>query len=384
MRIKFTKMLNAQPSSSTILPARSGFGQLKPILVLAGITLHAGCSSFGPDALRGTHPLYNDAIVASMNEQFIQNLVRLRYRDPPFFLDVASVTASLKLDLSAGIDQSEIGLNGGSDILKYSFGTAYSTQPTISYAPLQGEAFVKSVLSPIPLATLFTLAESGWSLQRVFGICVERINGIENMPSASGPTPSINYDDYHRFDRLMRLTGQIQRTRLIVPQIHPVTNEPVLLVRSSPEHRDQIREIKDLLGLSQDRESYRVNGEFFHSGPDMVSIRTRSLMSIFFYLSQNVDAPISDEQDSLVTRTRNEDGSLFNWAATPAGRLFHVYESENRPEKAFLAIPYRDHWFYLADNDLESKSSFMLLMQLFRLQAGATKATGPTLTIPVR
>jgi hypothetical protein len=50
---------------------------------------------------------------------------------------------------------------------------------------------------------------------------------------------------------------------------------------------------------------------------------------------------------------------------------------------AFVAIPYRGNWFYLADNDLDSKSTFMLLMQLFRLQAGSAKSIGPTLTIPV-
>ena len=51
---------------------------------------------------------------------------------------------------------------------------------------------------------------------------------------------------------------------------------------------------------------------------------------------------------------------------------------------AFVAIPYRGEWFYLADNDLESKSTFMLLTQLFRLQAVAAKSAGPTLTLPVR
>jgi hypothetical protein len=85
-----------------------------------------------------------------------------------------------------------------------------------------------------------------------------------------------------------------------------------------------------------------------------------------------------------VTVTRNKDGSKFDWDTTPAGSLFHIRQSEERPDLAFLAIAYRGHWFYLADNDLESKSTFMLLMPLFRLQAGAAKSTGPTLTIPVR
>jgi hypothetical protein len=68
------------------------------VLLLTTAMAMAGCNSFGPDSLRGTHPLYNEG---SMNEQFLQNVVRLRYREPVFFLDVASVTASLKMDMSA-------------------------------------------------------------------------------------------------------------------------------------------------------------------------------------------------------------------------------------------------------------------------------------------
>ncbi|MGR8979271.1 MAG: hypothetical protein ACU84H_04155, partial [Gammaproteobacteria bacterium] len=120
-----------------------------------------------------------------MNEQFLQSLVRLHYTDPIFFLDVASVTAQLKHDFSAGLDQSQVGLNGGSDLIKYSFGGAYTTAPTISYAPLQSDSFVKSVLSPIPLEAIFSLTGSGWSDQHVFDLCVERINGIENTPTPS-------------------------------------------------------------------------------------------------------------------------------------------------------------------------------------------------------
>ena len=74
----------------------------------------AGCqASFGPRALQRTHPAYNQAIVTSVNEQMLQNLVRIRYRDVPFFLEIGSVTASLSLGASAGVD-ANIHL-GGSD-----------------------------------------------------------------------------------------------------------------------------------------------------------------------------------------------------------------------------------------------------------------------------
>ena len=64
--------------------------------------------------------------------------------------------------------------------------------------------------------------------------------------------------------------------------------------------------------------------------------------------------------------------------------LFKIRQSGSSPDKAFLATPYRDHWFRIVDNDLESKSTFMLLTQLFRLQAGSAKSITPALTIPLR
>lgn len=352
-------------------------------MVLTIISTITGCNSFGPDALRGTHPLYNDAIVSSMNDQFIQNIVRLHYRDPTFFLDVASVTASMKLDLGGGLDQSSVGLNGGADIMQYSLGGAYSTTPTISYAPLQGENFVKSVLSPIPIDVVFALSASGWNSLRVFGLCVERINGIENAPNASGPTPSKAPENGQKFKRLMQLVEEVSIEHLIAPRTDPKTKEIQLEIKSSAEFAKQIQEIKDLLDLDQNRQFYHINSDFIAPSPDTISIRTRSLMSIFFYLSHHVDTPQAHQDAGLVTITRNPDGSAFDWGTTAAGSVFHIRQSNEQPDRAFVTIPYRGNWYYLADNDLESKSTFMLLMQLFRLQAGATKAIGPTLTIPV-
>jgi hypothetical protein len=171
---------------------------------------------------------------------------------------------------------------------------------------------------------------------------------------------------------------------IIIPRLDPESKQPVLDFKFSAAHEESIREIKRMLGLDQKLSQYRVNSDFVRSSPDTVSIRTRTLMSIFFYLSQHVDVPKAHKDAGLVTVTRNRDGSEFDWGETPAGRLFHIRQSDEQPDLAFLAIPYRGQWFYVPDNDLESKSTFMLISQLFRLQAGAAKSAGPTLTIPVR
>lgn len=43
----------------------------------------------------------------------------------------------------------------------------------------------------------------------------------------------------------------------------------------------------------------------------------------------------------------------------------------------------RGSWFYIDDSDLDSKSTFSMLMQLFALQSGNSDGMTPVLTIPV-
>lgn len=162
----------------------------------------------------------------------------------------------------------------------------------------------------------------------------------------------------------------------------PDHRELQLQIATVPEYADAIAEIKSLLGLDPNLSVYSIKGGIGLDYKNTVYIDTRPLGSIFFYLSHRVDTPESHMEK--VNTTRTSDGHKFDWSATAAGQLFHVHQSKDRPDDTPLATYYRDHWFYIADNDLESKSTFLLLTQLFRLQAGAAKGVIPTLTIPVR
>ena len=61
--------------------------------------------------------------------------------------------------------------------------------------------------------------------------------------------------------------------------------------------------------------------------------------------------------------------------------LVRVESAPRRPLNAFVAVRHRGSWFFIRNNDLESKSTFMLLSQLFNLQAGQIKTMAPALTI---
>ena len=353
-------------------------------LIASLTTVSSGClATFGPQALERTHPAYNEAIIASINEQMLQNLVRMRYRDVTFFLEIGSVTTSLSLQASAGVDGT---LNFGSqDVLSPSAGIGYADNPTISYTPLQGEDLLKSLLSPLQLEAILVLTQSGWNIDRVFGLCFERINNLYNAPNASGPTPQLE-PDYAQFNLLLDALSRLQRRQLI--EIGTTQQDApgitVRLVADDAEYQADIDRVYELLQLDREVKDFELSTDFLAVTEHQWAVRPRSISGLLYYLSQTVEAPEQHQTDGLVTVTESKTGDIFDWARTPAGRRFKIRTGADRPANAYIATYYRGHWFYIEDTDLESKSTFMLLRQLFDLQAGQTKSRGPTLTLPVR
>ena len=344
--------------------------------------MSGGCqSTFGPRAIEKTHPAYNQAIVNTVDQQMLLNLVRLKYRDTPYFLEVASVTSSLSIETNAELD-SLIPLGNAHSILAPNLGISHSRKPTITYTPLRGEDFLKSVLSPISLDSILLLTQSGWSIQRVFGICVERINDLSNAPRASGPTPD-QEPKYNKFKHLVKLFRQLQLESLIEMGYDLDSNNLVILLKTDPNNKNVIDEIRSLLGITQQSNQFYISTNFLDTKEGQWDMRARSIISVLFYLSQNIDVPEEHKEAGLVTVTKTQDGEEFNWSETPAGMMFKVRSSKWQPGNAFVAVPYRGAWYYIADNDLESKSTFMLLKQLFNLQSGQREYIGPSLTLPV-
>ena len=398
------------------------YRQIYILCVLALMAVLTGCqSAFGPRALESTHPAYNEAIISSINEQMLRNLVRMRYRDVPFFLEIGSVTASLSLGANADVGA---GVNfGGDDSLSPSAGISYADKPTISYTPLQGEDLLKSILSPLQLEDILVLTQSGWNISRVFGLCFERINNLYNAPNASGPTPD-EEPEYEKFDALMKALQELQKAQLIeigtkqragcieekkictkqkhmcaedkhdcieeeeicVEKKRNCTDVVVKLIPDDDRYENELDRVYELLKLDRDKYEFSLGTDFFKLKSEQNTkwiVRTRSISGLLYYLSHNVTAP-SHHLEKLVTLTRTKDKEAFDWSETPAGQVFKVMTSKEQPEGAYVATHYRGHWFYIEDGKPQYKSTFTLLRQLFDLQAGQRQSTGPALTLPVR
>ncbi len=359
------------------------------LTLFLSLILLTGCqSSFGPGAIDNTHIPYNQAIADTLNQQMLLNLVRLKYHDEAYYLKVGSVTASLKFTGSAGIN-TNIDLGPGRNAISPNLGFGYTDSPTISYQPLTGEDLFKSVLTNVPLGKLFVLSSTGWSVNQIFSLCVDEINGVGNALRASGLTPKLA-PTYQKYERILVLLKTLQDEGNLKIGLSS-KKEGAWLIKfvETSQNRTIIEKLVTLLGLPQSSRLVNINNIGYldldgQENNDSLTIYTRSISSMLFYLSHNVQVPKEHIEDGLVTVTKTAEGQLFDWNQTPAGKLFRVKSSSSYPDNAFLAVSYHDYWYYIEENDLQSKSTFMLLMQLFDHQSGRSKSTNPVLTIPVR
>lgn len=360
-----------------------GAGRLGAVLALvAALTLSGCASNVGPKTVGPARFDYNQALSNSWNEQILLNLVRLRYRDTPVFLEVGTVLAqysvtgvgTLGVDITDGpVDDDIYGIGGAVE---------FSESPTITYTPLQGEEFVRRLLTPVTPANVLLLSQAGWSIERLMLCCVNRLNGLPNAPSAAGPTPDYRprYAEFHRLARLLR---ELQVAGYFSFRVDRAGGDEKFLVEilrpQDLELDAKAAEVAEILGLDRRQASYRLVEEGSVESGDLV-MSGRSLLGVFFYLSQAVTVPAEHVEAGWVTRTRHPDGSAFDWNEL-TGRLFRIAHSRERPRGAFAAVPYRDHWFYLDDTDLNSKTTFGLLTLLFSLQASGGEGVSPLLTV---
>lgn len=345
-------------------------------IALTLLMMLTGCAALGPRAIQGSRTDYNVALRQTEDEQLLLNLVRLRYRDRVLFLEASALNTQFTFQGSA-----EAATAFGDIATSYGLGgrVAVEEKPTVTYTPLQGADFVERVLSPVRLETLFLLDNSGWSAERAFRALVQQANGVKNAPRASGPTPDTapQYEDFLRLTRLLR---ELELKDLVVG----ARRGEDLVLRFSPQAKSlpEYREFMQILGLDPEQGVYPVTTALERSDAGVLNLRFRSFVGVMYFLSQAVEVPQKDIAAGRVTVTRDAAGQPFDWTRVTQG-LMRIRSSERRPANAAVAVFYRASWFYIDDADLDSKSTFSMLGQIFALQAGEVETLTPVLTLPL-
>ncbi len=339
----------------------------------------SGCSKLTTGVIHRSRTDYNMVLQRTDNEQLLLNLVRLRYRDRPFFLETSSISSQfvfspkLRADLSAGT-----ALSGS-----ISGDVGYEERPTVSYTPLQGESFLQRVMSPVSWETIELLDNVGWRSDRVMRICIQRFNRLGNAVTASGPTPALA-PPYKHFLEAIELYRKIKDRGMVRTFVGKIDDREAQVMEFDKEilTDPDYKRLMKLLRLNASKERYEVLYNISRPTPNSIHFETRSFSGILFFLSQSVLPPQRDIDSGLVTVTYDRKGNIFDWNNVTRDLLV-IFSSDKKPGNAAVSVHYRGSWFYIDDSDLNSKSTFVLLGQLFALQAGKIKHTEPILTLPI-
>lgn len=414
------------------------------IPVLVACCLSTGCA-LGPHQIDKGRIRYNQAIQRTHQEEMLLNLVRLKYREPVEFVSIGSVAAQYTWDgsasLSGELEEASAGVFG------LGAGVRRVESPTISYVPRDDQEFNQALLSPVSIDTLALLLRTGWAADRILRCTVQNVNGVDNATTAGGPTPEQKpeFETFRYLVQLIRALqlqqtfelaraerDQVQMTPLELESISEATALNALdrgyrfkqdkegfwqlylseTIAAAVFSRDALasyegQEILRLLQLAPGRTIYEVElakygqiqpaldglQEFStplrlpcpegHGHRQKITLSTRSLLEIMFYLSQGIQIPEEHVQQGMVTITVDPMGQPFDWTEM-TGDLLRVFASEKKPAHAAVAVPFRGYWYSIHQHDLNSLSTFLFLLQLFSIETQAGGGRGlPVLTLGI-
>jgi hypothetical protein len=354
--------------------------RMASILLVAVPLLLSGCAGIGPGTVTRDRFDYTTALSDSWKSQMLINMVKLRYGDAPIFLDVASVINSYEVSgkgMGGGIWTFHPYYGSGANI----GGEVFSAnRPTITYSPLTGERFAKSLMAPVPPSSILNLIQSGYPADLVFRVLVQSINGVKNR--YGGATAARLGDP--EFFLLIEKMRRIQASGAIGLRIQKLKEDETTVFVFSDETDGKIKpdidEVRKILGLDlQAREFKVVYGTVQANGRE-IAMLSRSMLQVLTDLASFIEVPEVDVTEKRVN-PGFKDESVGGVPVTP---LVRVYSSSHRPDDAFVTVPYYKHWFWIDDKDLPSKQMFSFLMFVFTLVETGGKEGAPVVTVPAR
>ncbi len=355
---------------------------LKPwAFCLAAAAVLAGCAHLGPKTVAVDRSDYSTAIADSWKQQTLLNIVKLRYMDLPVFVDVASVVAgySLQSGVNVGGTTSSQGAIQG-NFVAAGAQAVYTDRPTITYVPMTGDKFLHGLITPIDPKNVFFMLQSGYAADFILGLTVESLNGVRNRSSVTGASREADPE----FVRVLQLLREVQAAGAVGMRVETDKvkgQTAVLFFRRddvTPDVLEKTAEIRRLLKLSADGTKFTLLYSPGRGGPDELAVNSRSMLQIMAAFASYADVPEAD------LRNRSALPAIGSTTQENRSQPVLIHSGKDRPAAAYVAVRYRDAWFWIDDNDLLSKRALTAVMFFFTLGETGGNENLPLITIPAQ
>ncbi len=349
--------------------------------VLVAVTLiSTGCASIGPGTVARDRFDYTNAISESWKNQMLLNLVKLRYGDAPVFLDVASLINSYQVSGAANLGATGQLVSPYQATPNVGVAGTYSNTPTITYNPLTGEKFSKSMLTPIPPSSIFFFIQAGYDVGAVLRVLVQSINGIRNSYGGLVRTRPADPQFYLLIERMRRIQDSGAYEIRVQKSTEREALAGVFSDKVDEKTEADITEVRKMLGLDPHAREFRIIYGSIASNDKEIAILSRSVLQVILNLAASIEVPENHVAEKRVNPSSVEERA----DGSPVPPLMRIRSSLEKPEDAFVAVPYHNYWFWIDDKDLRSKGLFSFLMFIFNLVDTGVKEGAPVVTIPAR
>lgn len=321
----------------------------------------SGCSLMHRQAVGSDRDEFSSELARSDNTQLLINIVRMRYLDPPEFLQLSSITSQKTLLAGSSADIALFNPYRAKGPGTYiNSNLSYSDSPTVTFTPLQGVDFVTNMCMPLSFKTIFLLCNGGWNIERLLQLSVRRFGDFYNTNGLITAETHRHPFGYYKFLKITHYFRVLQLHDSI--DVHFVPNDKnrdheymVIKFRKTKRETAELK-LKRLLNIPANaRTIYLTTEDNFLPGSNVVVVKFRSIFAIMSYLADAVQVPASD-------------------VAIPQCKLLKIPMlricSSNTPVNSMISAFYRGHYFYINEGDVQSKRTFLLLEALYQLSAG--------------
>jgi hypothetical protein len=362
-------------------PSHDGWrSRVLPLFLMIPVLLGSGgCAlRMGPKVVAQNRFDYSTVIERSWKEQMLLNMVRIRYLDPPFFLDVQQVISQYTFEGSGTVAATDL---AGSPSATVGVTGRWAESPTITFNPMSIEKFTKSLLQPISPTDLWELVEAGWPISDIFKVTVRSINGLH----ATTTTHALRHPGDPDFYRVVGLLQELQSADAFGLDVEERQGKGTGIVTffraqtADTASLEAARTARQLLRLSPDAKEFKLSFGALPQDDKEIAMLTRSMLEILMEATAGVEIPESDIKEGRASRIDEQE------PPTEIRGTFkvRVRSSTGKPSanEAFVAVRYRNQWFWIDDRDIAAKRGLSFLMMLFTLVESGATAAPPVLTI---
>lgn len=342
--------------------------------------LLVGCAHLGPKTVAVDRFDYSTAIADSWKQQILLNIIKMRYFDLPVFVDVSSIVAGYSLQTGVtvnGVASSEKAIQGNYGSIG---GQAiYTDRPTITYAPMTGDKFLKSLVTPIDPRNIFAMLQSGYPADFILGLTVESLNGVRNRSAASGVVREADPE----FLRALQLLREVQLAGgfgMRIEQDKVKGSTAVLFFQRDDAPADiqaKAAEIRRLLKLQADQQKFVLTYSPMRGAADELAVNSRSMLQILGAFASYVEVPEKHLKEGLAA-------PAFERESASERTVGRIRSGSAKPENAYVAVQYQGQWFWVDGSDWQAKRALSAVMFFFTMADTGNAEHLPMVTIPAQ